>query len=213
MAVKNNLLRRLTVTFEAVWRLTVNPIENFYFGGRILVQFAMQHCNEGTWSPKYSHHTVRQNTDPIHWSLLRNFKVEKIRDLQVLRRDRLRVRVLSTKYCVRAWISVILAGKRDSRRHSTTSFGENVVVAETSFIILRLEEGVTSFHKDNSSNFSGESKVKYSFPGNLFFENTRKTFQSNLELESFWSSNLKVSTIAGDGNFKQFVTFSWLVKK
>ena len=32
-----------------------------------------------------------------------------------------------------AWTSVILAGKRDSRRHSTTSFSENVVVAGTSY--------------------------------------------------------------------------------
>ena len=29
-----------------------------------------------------------------------------------------------------AWTSVILAGKRDSYRHSTTNFSENVVVAE-----------------------------------------------------------------------------------
>ena len=28
---------------------------------------------------------------------------------------------------------MILAGKRDSRRHSTTSFSENVVVAGTGF--------------------------------------------------------------------------------
>ena len=32
-----------------------------------------------------------------------------------------------------AWTSVILAGKRDSRRYSTTGFNENVVVAETSY--------------------------------------------------------------------------------
>ena len=30
-----------------------------------------------------------------------------------------------------AWTSVILTGKRDSRRHSTTGFNENVVVAGT----------------------------------------------------------------------------------
>ena len=33
---------------------------------------------------------------------------------------------------VRAWARVILAGQRDSCRHSTTSFSENIVVAETS---------------------------------------------------------------------------------
>ena len=34
---------------------------------------------------------------------------------------------------VRAWASVILAGKRGSRRHSTTSFRANVVVAKTRY--------------------------------------------------------------------------------
>ena len=33
----------------------------------------------------------------------------------------------------RALTRVILTGKRDSRRHSTTSFSKSVVVAETSF--------------------------------------------------------------------------------
>ena len=33
----------------------------------------------------------------------------------------------------RPLISVILAGKRDSRHHSTTSFSKNVVVAGTSY--------------------------------------------------------------------------------
>ena len=37
-----------------------------------------------------------------------------------------------------AWTSVILAGKSGSRRHSTTSFSENVVVAGTSYQILEV---------------------------------------------------------------------------
>ena len=37
-----------------------------------------------------------------------------------------------------AWTNVILAGKRDSRRHATTSFSENVVVAGTSYQILEV---------------------------------------------------------------------------
>ena len=37
-----------------------------------------------------------------------------------------------------AWTSVILGGKRDSRRHSTTSFNENVVVAGTSYQMLEV---------------------------------------------------------------------------
>ena len=60
-------------------------------------------------------------------------------------------------------------GKRGSRRHSATSFSENVEVAETSyqnvssFIILRLGEGITSFTTGNSGNFSSEnSKMKLS---------------------------------------------------
>ena len=32
----------------------------------------------------------------------------------------------------------MLAGKRDSRRHSTTSFNENVVVAEKSYQMLEV---------------------------------------------------------------------------
>ena len=58
--------------------------------------------------------------------------------------------------------SVILAGKSGSRRHSTTSFSENVEVAETSYQMLQVlslfgsGEGVTSFTKGNRANFSSE---------------------------------------------------------
>ena len=38
----------------------------------------------------------------------------------------------------RAWTSVILAGKRDNRRHSTTSFSENVALADRSFKVLQV---------------------------------------------------------------------------
>ena len=41
---------------------------------------------------------------------------------------------------------------------------------------------LTSSNQDNIANFSGESKVQWSFPGCLFFENTRKHFKSNLTL-------------------------------
>ena len=73
-----------------------------------------------------------------------------------------------------ALTSVILAGKRDSRCHSTTSFAENVVVTKTSYQMLqakfynfRLGEGLNSL-KSNSANSSGESKVQWSFPGVYF---------------------------------------------
>ena len=46
--------------------------------------------------------------------------------------------ILSVLSSVRAWNSVILAGKRDSRRRSTKSFSENVVVAETSYQMLEV---------------------------------------------------------------------------
>ena len=39
---------------------------------------------------------------------------------------------------VRALTSVILAGKRGSRRHSTTSFRANVVVEKTRYQILKV---------------------------------------------------------------------------
>ena len=50
------------------------------------------------------------------------------------------------------------------------------------FIIFRSGEDLTSFNKPNSANFSGESKVRWSFPGSLFFDNMRKIFYLNLVL-------------------------------
>ena len=41
--------------------------------------------------------------------------------------------IFSVLSSVRAWTSVILAGKRGSRRHSTTNFSENVEVGKTSY--------------------------------------------------------------------------------
>ena len=41
--------------------------------------------------------------------------------------------IFSILSSVRAWASVILAGKRDSRRHSTNGFRENIGVAGTSY--------------------------------------------------------------------------------
>ena len=64
-----------------------------------------------------------------------------------------------------------MAGKRDSRRHSTASFNKNVEVAEKklsnvrSFIILRSGEGLPSFNKENSANVSGEKKSTIKLSG------------------------------------------------
>ena len=56
------------------------------------------------------------------------------------------------------------------RRHSTTSFSVNVVVAEelsnvTRFIILRSEDGLISFNKDNSAKFLVNYKYNEVFRG------------------------------------------------
>ena len=49
---------------------------------------------------------------------------------------------------------VILAGKRESRRHSNTSFRENVLVAKTSYQLL----GILSFSDRDPS--SGKKKAQ-----------------------------------------------------
>ena len=56
------------------------------------------------------------------------------KELYILRRGRLQERLSSA----RVRTNVILAGKRGSRRHFTTSFSENVEVAETSYQMLEI---------------------------------------------------------------------------
>ena len=71
--------------------------------------------------------------DP-HWPVIRVFNF--------VRRERLRGRRFSHLLSgARARTNVILAGKRDSPRHSNTSFSENIVVAKTSYQIV----GILSF--------------------------------------------------------------------
>ena len=65
--------------------------------------------------------------------------------------------ILSMLRSFRAWNSVILAGKRDSRRRSTTSFSENVVVAETSYQMLEVLSFCDLRYKGNSAHFSSEN--------------------------------------------------------
>ena len=78
-----------------------------------------------------------------------------------------------------AWTSIISAGKRNSRRLSTSSFFENVAVAENGgnklsnvrrFIILLSGKGLTSFTINNRTNFFGE-KNKSKLSRVSFFEN------------------------------------------
>ena len=46
--------------------------------------------------------------------------------------------IFSILSSARAWTSVILAGKRESLRHSATNFGESTIVAETSSQMLEV---------------------------------------------------------------------------
>ena len=78
-----------------------------------------------------------------------------------------------------------MAAKRDSRRHSTSSFSDNVVLWDKSysvigFIISRLADSLTSSNQDNTAN---SKRCTMSYPGCLLFENTReKNFKLNLVL-------------------------------
>ena len=81
--------------------------------------------------------------------------------------------IFSMVSSARAWAGVIWAGKRGSRRHSTTRFsechsGENKLSNVRSFIILQSGEALTSFNNDNSANLSGEKKYNEEFPGVYF---------------------------------------------
>ena len=76
--------------------------------------------------------------------------------------------IFSMVSSTRAWAGVILARKRGSRRHSTTSLsecrsGENKKSNVRSFIILQSGEALTSFNNDNSANLSGEKKYNEEF--------------------------------------------------
>ena len=88
--------------------------------------------------------------------------------------------IFSVLSIAHAWASVILAGKRGSRRHSATCFSENVVVAETGYQVLSFcyrERAQTSFSINNRTNIFCEKKKekkKRSFPGCLFFRALKK---------------------------------------
>ena len=83
--------------------------------------------------------------------------------------------------CARARTSVILAGKCDSRRHSTTNFSENVVVAKTSYQMLRIlllsdrERASPPFNGNKRTNFCGERKQNEAFHSFYFQVTGEKT--------------------------------------
>lgn len=86
------------------------------------------------------------------------------------------------------WTSVILAGRRDSRPHSTAIFCKNVVVTEESKLVrcfvIQSREGLKSVNKKSTALTFLVRKAKWTFMRFFFIENKRiKTFfQSNLVL-------------------------------
>ena len=106
----------------------------------------------------------------------------KKRTLRFFDEDDYEYKIFSILSIAQAWTSVILAGKRDSRRHSTRSFSENdqrecrsggnKLTDVRSFIILRSGEGLTSFSINNRTDFFGE-KSKLKLSGVSFFLRTR----------------------------------------
>ena len=64
---------------------------------------------------------------------IRIWVLVKKRTLRFFDEDDYEYKIFSILSIGQAWTSVILAGKRDSRRHTTTSFSEEVVVAGTSY--------------------------------------------------------------------------------
>ena len=84
---------------------------------------------------------------------------------------------------MRASTSVILAGKCGSRRHSDTSFGENLVVAKTSYQML----GILSFSDREralppSTEISELTFAVKNSPGCLFLDNKRENLKLNFVL-------------------------------
>ena len=59
------------------------------------------------------------------WRIVESFRFEDVDDFEY--------EIFSVLSSARAWASVILAGNRGSRSHSTLGLNENVVVAGTSY--------------------------------------------------------------------------------
>ena len=91
-----------------------------------------------------------------------------IRDLEILRRRRLIY-----------WTSIILAGKCDSR-HSTTSFRENVAVAEASYQML---ENLSFW----SLNSLGPKKCNEAFRGQISYSQSFSSSKVSIMLPWMWN--------------------------
>ena len=95
-------------------------------------------------------------------------------ELRVLRfwdEDEYEYEISSILSVAHAWTSVILAGKSDSRHHSTTSFGANVVCWLREQVIKCFIISL-SFSINNRSNFFCE-KSKMELSGVCFYFGTR----------------------------------------
>ena len=77
---------------------------------------------------------VRERFPPLSLSLA-SFLLEGVRFRD---EDDYEYKIFSIPSSALARTNVILAGKRGSRRHSTTSCSTNIVVAETSYQILEV---------------------------------------------------------------------------
>ena len=81
-------------------------------------------------------------------------------------------------------------GRRISRRHSPSVFGENVVVAKIrlpnvkSLIILRSREGLTSFNKNDRANVFGAKSTMKRLGGSLPYLKLHLVLVVGLVLES-----------------------------
>ena len=93
--------------------------------------------------------------------------------------------IFSILSSARAWTNVILAAKCDSHRHSTTSFSENVVVAEASYLMLEIlsfgdrERALPPSTEISVLTFMVK-KVQWCFPGCLFLENRKVNLKLNV---------------------------------
>lgn len=89
-------------------------------------------------------------------------------------------------------------GKRDSRRHSATSFSKNVMLVRhkllsiIGFTILWLGDNLTYFNKDNSANFFGQKDVQEAVQGVYYLRKRKKTLSLNLVLVVFLVLESKV---------------------
>ena len=97
--------------------------------------------------------------------------------------------IISVQSSVCARTSVILAGKHDSRRLSTTSFSENVSVTEISYQMLEVLS-VTPFNKNMRANFYRKKRYNKAFCGIYFLSVlVAAPLYSNLKISNKYQLN------------------------